>query len=166
MAQTPFSSAELRHHPLQEVTAAFALPHIVKLGPRGRAPYLEALAQADARLRPLVLLETCRRWLGRGDDGLYTFYNTAGDLAPEVVAAFEALGLPQLAAVVRKALGMFAEPYERDNAKRRTKYFAPGTRSWDEQLEAFTYEIEAIRGEPYFGEAVLEFARSRDLIPR
>ena len=73
---------------------------------------------------------------------------------------------PSVQMLVRKALGMFAEPYERDNAKRRTKYFAPGTRSWDEQLEAFTYEIEAIRGEPYFGEAVLEFARSRDLIPR
>lgn len=328
LSQTPFNASELRHYPLQEVTADFALTYIVKLGPDGRGPYLQALATLDPRLRPLILLETMRRWFGRGRDGLHTyfflhagdvapevltalreagldreaavmaealavfgpvypadynvrrklfgydsspdlnafdlrlmpiarsfgdraalakaieayirrtpwlldrmeqhrpqvpeenrlnwlqlqltryvdvfgpvaaisaglqalppdyrlilvlglfewefsnggvhqfFFNSAGNLAPEVLEAFEALNLPRQAAVMRRALAMFAAPYERDTATRRARYFPSGTKPWDKRLEAFTYEIEAVDGEPFFSQALLDFARYRDLIPR
>lgn len=328
MAQTPFNASELRHYPLQEVTADFAMRYVVRLGPGGRAPYFQALAEADARLRPLLLLETMRTWLGRGDDGLHTFfflnagdvapeiltalreagldreadlmaqalavfgpvypvdydvrrklfgydsssqlndfdrrlmavsrrfgdraafaqaieayvrrtpwllerleqhrskvpeerrlrwlqgqlsrhvdlygpvilmiadffalpadyrpilalglfqmefsnggvhqffYNSAGNLAPEVVAALVALGLPRQTGLMRKALAMFASPYDRDTERRRARYFEAGTTPWDKQLQAITYEIEAVDGEPFFGQAVLDYARARDLLPR
>jgi hypothetical protein len=328
VSQTPLDAGELRHYPLREVTADFALRYIVQLGPGGREPYLQALAQADARLRTLIVLETLRRWLGV--QGLHTyfflhagdiapdvlaalrdaqldhkadimaealevfgpvypvdhkvrkqlfgyntspdindfdrrlmpitlrfgdrhsmadaieayvrrapwlldrmeqhraempaenrlrwlqaqlsrhvdisgsvatmqaglaalpadyrpilvlglfqlefgnggvrqfFFNSAGNLAPEGLAAFEALNLTKHAAVMRKALGMFAEPYERETQTRRVKYFyfSRGTGPWGQELQRHTSEIEAIRDEPYFNAAVLEFARSRDLIPR
>src|SRR5690242_12874721 len=83
-SQSPFDASALRHYPLQEVTADFALTYIVKLGPEGRGPYLQALATIDARLRTLILLETMRRWFGRGSNGLHTyFFLHAGDVAPE-----------------------------------------------------------------------------------
>jgi hypothetical protein len=328
LAQPSFDASALRHYPLKEVTADFALTYIVKLGPQGRGPYLQALATLDPRLRTLILLETLRRWFGRGRDGLHTyfflhagdvapevlmalrdahldreadvmaealavfgpvypaeyavrrklfgydtspdlnafdlrlmpialrfgdraalaraieayvrrmpwlldrmeqhrpqvpeetrlnwlqlqlarhvdlvgpvaamtagflalppdyrpilvlglfewefsnggvhqfFFNSAGNLAPEVLEALEALSLPRQAAAMRKALAMFAEPYERDTGKRRARYFPPGTRPWDKRLESFTYEIEAVEGEPFFTQALLDFARYRDLIPR
>jgi hypothetical protein len=326
-AQTPFNAGELRHYPLREVTADFALRYVVKLGPGEREQYLQALAQADVRLRTLIVLETLRRWLGvqglhtyfflhAGDiapevlaalrdaqldheadimaealavfgpvypmdykvrqqlfgyhtspdindfdrrlmpitlrfgdrhsmadaieayvrrtpwlldrmeqhraevpaetrlrwlqkqlsrhvdsiNGLFApmqaglaalpadyqlilvlglfqrqfgkggvrlfFFNSAGNLAPEVLAAFEALNLTKHATVMRNALAMFAEPYERNWHSRRLEYFRRGTLSWNQALQRHTSEIEAIRDEPHFNAAVLEFARSRDLIPR
>lgn len=94
------------------------------------------------------------------------FYNQAGVLAPEVVEAFETLKLPRQAAVMRKAIAMFDEPYERDTEKRRARYFSRGFGDWDKELDRKTYEIEGVEGEPFFVQAVEDFASERGILPR
>ena len=47
------------------------------------------------------------------------FYNSSGDIAPEVLAAMVELGLAPQAEIFRRALAMLGEPYIRDNTLRR-----------------------------------------------
>ena len=49
---------------------------------------------------------------------LQFFSNSTGVLAPEAVEGFEAMGLPRLAAVVRRALGFFERRFPRDRKER------------------------------------------------
>ncbi|MDH3228918.1 MAG: DMP19 family protein [Alphaproteobacteria bacterium] len=47
------------------------------------------------------------------------FFNSTGVLAPEAVAGFRAIGMPQTAAVVAAAMASFGEPYPRDREERQ-----------------------------------------------
>jgi hypothetical protein len=47
------------------------------------------------------------------------FFGSAGVLAPEAVAGFGAIGMPQTAAVVAAAIASFGEPYPRDRDERQ-----------------------------------------------
>lgn len=94
------------------------------------------------------------------------FFNPTGALAPELVEALETLKLERQAALMRKALAVFPAPYERDTRLRRARSFAHDGDPRDKALQDLTDAMEAVKGEPFFPQAVLDFARSRDLIPR
>jgi hypothetical protein len=102
-----------------------------------------------------------------GNGGMHQlFFNSTGAAAPGMQAAFATLGLKGQAAVLIKALAMFAAPYERDTTRRRSRYFQSGESPWDDALHALTDEFEAVEGEPPYQQAVLAFARARGLLPR
>jgi Domain of unknown function (DUF4375) len=46
------------------------------------------------------------------------FYNSTGVLAPEAAEGFQAIGLDDLAALVRQAMSVFGDPYPRDREVR------------------------------------------------
>jgi Domain of unknown function (DUF4375) len=46
------------------------------------------------------------------------FYNSTGVLAPEAAEGFQAIGLDDLAALVREAMSVFGDPYPRDREVR------------------------------------------------
>ncbi|MBV8837559.1 MAG: DUF4375 domain-containing protein [Alphaproteobacteria bacterium] len=74
------------------------------------------------------------------------FYNSTGDLAPEVLAAMVELGLEPQAEIFRRALAMLGEPYIRDNALRREQRFKGKWSDWDKALSKLTDDFYAIRG--------------------
>ena len=53
------------------------------------------------------------------------FYNSTGVLAPEAVAAYRLIGMPQLAAVVDRALNWFDKPYPRERSQRKLRMTWP-----------------------------------------
>ena len=68
-------------------------------------------------IQPLIAGAWCEYEVSNG--GLHQFFsNSTGVLAPEAIAAFETIGIPDLATVVRDAAGLFGEPYPRDREKR------------------------------------------------
>lgn len=65
------------------------------------------------------------------------FWNPTGILAPEAALAFDAIHMPQSAAVVREAMGWLGEPYPRDREVR------------DRLIEAFDPRFfDAVASEP------------------
>jgi len=51
------------------------------------------------------------------------FYNSSGDIAPEVLAAMDELALAPQAEIFRRPLAILGEFYIRDNTLRRAKRF-------------------------------------------
>lgn len=137
------------------------------------------LAALPAHERHLIALSMFNMAFENG--GVHQFfYNSSGDIAPEVLDAMVALDLRPQADIFRRALAMLPGPYIRDNEARRAKHF-PGTwADWDKKLSALTddfYKIGggaqavpikgalAFEGGPGLREAVLNLARTRKLLP-
>jgi hypothetical protein len=96
------------------------------------APMQAGLAALPADYQLILVLGLFQRQFGKGGVRLF-FFNSAGNLAPEVLAAFEALNLTKHATVMRNALAMFAEPYER-NWPRRFSATPPRSRQSETSL--------------------------------
>jgi Domain of unknown function (DUF4375) len=117
------------------------------------------------------------------NDGVHQFfYNSEGSIAPEVHDGLIELGLDRQAAILKRGLAMFGEPYVRDTARRRENYFHnhDGWTDLDRQLSALTDEFYAldggpgvfsvaggvsIEGGPGIRYGMLRYARDRRLLP-
>jgi hypothetical protein len=108
------------------------------------------------------------------------FYNSAGDIAPEVHEAMHALDLAPQAEIFARALAMFGPGYSRDHAQRRKVHFKGEWSGSDEKLAKLTDDFYAIgggaqayrikgdlafEGGPGFRHAMLRYARSRNMLP-
>ncbi|MNO76109.1 hypothetical protein D3C76_671760 [compost metagenome] len=62
------------------------------------------------------------------------FFNSSGDLAPEVAAGLRALGLTDQARIVEHSISMFSTPYPRDTGIRRDSHFHSDGSEWDSRL--------------------------------
>jgi len=108
------------------------------------------------------------------------FFNSSGDLAPEVLAAMVDLGLEPQAEIFRRALAMLGEPYIRDNTLRRKRSFKGDWSDWDEKLSKLTDDFYAIgggakaypikgdlafEGGPGFRHAMVTYARNNKMLP-
>jgi hypothetical protein len=123
----------------------------------------DAIARALAALPPqerhLVALSMFNMEFENG--GVHQFfYNSTGDIAPEVHAAMVALDLAPQAELFGRALAMFGKNYPRDNDTRRRKHFDGKWSDWDEKLSGLTDEFYALgggaRAYPIKGDLVLE----------
>jgi hypothetical protein len=88
------------------------------------------------------------------------FYNSSGTLAPEVVLALSAMGLPKHAAAVEKGIDMFPVPYPRDTEKRRDIMEKRGDALRD-ALVALTGDVDDGAMEP----AMIRTAREAGILP-
>lgn len=91
------------------------------------------------------------------------FHNTTGVLAPEAADGFEAIGLNDLAALVREAMELFGQPYPREREKRiNILDRIPGEtrKEWDPFYELNT-RFYALLGPDHlrFAKAADEYAR-------
>ena len=70
--------------------------------------------------RPLGILYAAHFCLSEVQNGgfLQFFLNSTGVLAPEAIEGFDAIQMPQLAAVVRETIALLGEPYPRDRTER------------------------------------------------
>ena len=108
------------------------------------------------------------------------FYNSSGDIAPEVLTAMTDLDLTEQAATFRRALAMVGEPYIRDNTKRRAARFDGKWSGWDDKLSKMTDDFYAIgggakavpikghvafEGGPGFRDAMVKLAREKKMLP-
>jgi hypothetical protein len=137
------------------------------------------LAALPAQERNLVVLWTFNMEFENG--GIHQFfYNSAGNFAPEVLAAMVELGLEQQAEIFRRALAMLGEPYIRDNTLRREKRFDGEWSDWDRKLSKLTDDFYAIgggpkaysikgdlafEGGPGFRHAMITYARANKMLP-
>ena len=86
----------------------------------GADAFLEDYEAASTIERTLFAAYWCQAEVLNG--GLLQFYSiSTGVLAPEAVAAFEDLGLPVLAGLLRESNAWFGEPYPRDRDARERK---------------------------------------------
>lgn len=90
------------------------------------------------------------------------FFNSSGDLAPEVAAGLRALGLTAQAMVVEHGISMFSAPYPRDTSMRRNSYFRNGSIEWDNRLAKLgeNMDLDAIRP------SLIELARREGVLPK
>ena len=108
------------------------------------------------------------------------FYNSSGDIAPEVLEAMVELGLAPQAEVFRRTLAMFGESYIRDNTARRERWFAGDWSDWDRKLYKMTDDFYAIgggaqvyrikgdlafEGGPAFRHAMVTYAQRHKMLP-
>jgi hypothetical protein len=95
--------------------------------------------------------------------GLHQFFsNPTGVLAPEAVAAFRAMGLPEVAQVVEDAMSYFGSPYPRDAEERQARLAAVPGKSraeWDPFYNLDTRFYAALRG-PGEGDRFVEAANA------
>jgi hypothetical protein len=162
------SKAQLRERIIAHVNNSPALFRRVegfraRLGEKARLRYLtyaledkidwsksaDAISKALAVLPPqerhLVALSMFNMEFENG--GVHQFfYNSTGDIAPEVHAAMLALGLTEQAELFGRGLAMFGASYPRDNETRREKYFSGKWSAWDEKLSGLTHAYYALGG--------------------
>lgn len=137
------------------------------------------LAALPKEERNLIALSTFNMEFENG--GVHQFFfNSSGDIAPEVMAAMDDLGLAPQAEIFRRALAMFDAPYIRDNTLRRERGFKSGWSDGDEKLSKLTDEFYAIgggakavpikgdlafEGGPGFRHAMVTYARTNKMLP-
>jgi hypothetical protein len=81
------------------------------------AAYLRRVRTLRPELRHLYATSVCDGEVCNG--GFYQFYsNRTGVLGPEAVEAFDAIGLPEFAEIVRETLRMFGSSFPREHDKR------------------------------------------------
>ena len=79
--------------------------------------FLRQLRAVRPALEHLYAVHWCDAELCNG--GFHQFYtNPTGVLAPEAADGFEAIGLTECAALVRKTMSFFGTPYPRDQVER------------------------------------------------
>lgn len=83
-------------------------------GPGG---FLREFADTPEPNRHLFAAHWCQSEVCNGGLDLF-FSNSTGVLAPEAVAAFNAIGLPGLASVVQRAMALLGKSYPRDREAR------------------------------------------------
>jgi hypothetical protein len=88
------------------------------------------------------------------------FYNSSGALAPEVLEALTAMGLPKHAAAVQKGIDLFIKPYPRDTELRRAMMEVVRPLISD-PLNALTAEVDD--GEIQVG--MIRMARAAGIMP-
>jgi hypothetical protein len=80
-------------------------------------PFLIAYGSLPVAVRHLL----CAHWLQSEvcNGGFYQlFFNSTGILAPEAVDGFDAVGMPQTALLVKRAIALFGHAYPRDRVAR------------------------------------------------
>jgi hypothetical protein len=112
---------------------------------KGADDIARQLSVLPAQERNLIALSMFNMELE--DGGVHQFfYNSSGDIAPEVLAAMVELGLVPQAKIFRRALAMLGEPYIRDNTLRREQRFDGKSPDWDKALSKLTDDFYAIGG--------------------
>jgi hypothetical protein len=90
------------------------------------------------------------------------FFNSSGEYAPEVVAAFREIGLTKHADAVQRGIDMFKPPYPTDTEKRRELYFSEDWSEWDDKLGALTGDVDDGEITP----ALVALAKRENILPR
>jgi hypothetical protein len=140
------------------------------------ARQLAALAKEE---RHLVALSMFNMEFENG--GVHQFfYNSSGDIAPDVLAAMIELGLEPQAEIFKRALALLGEPYIRDNGLRREKRFKGEWSDRDRNLSKLTDDFYAIgggaqayrikgdlafEGGPAFRHAMVVYAQKNKMLP-
>ena len=83
----------------------------------GADTFLHEFAQTPEAARTLLAAHWCQSEVCNGGFNQF-FWNSTGVLAPEAANAFEAIGMPGLAALVRRAASFFGSDYIRDRDRR------------------------------------------------
>jgi Domain of unknown function (DUF4375) len=115
----------------------------------GPEAFLSQFAAAGAIARTLFAAHWCRSEVLNG--GFCQFFdNSAGVLAPEAAGAFEAIGMPEVAKIVRSAMDWFGSPYPRDRSSREAqlrRYFDASPNAEDPFVKWNTAFFSAINEE-------------------
>jgi hypothetical protein len=86
----------------------------------GPETFLKQFKSHPLAQRTLFAAHWCQSEVLNG--GFHQFFsNSTGVLAPESIVAFEALGMPQTAALVRNAIAWFGPDYPRDRDERNER---------------------------------------------
>lgn len=85
----------------------------VLTGPDDVKGFLVAYNRTPEIWRNLIVARLAYNDIGNGGLGQF-FYNSTGDMAPEAVEGFIALGMPKAAQALETAMGSFGQPYSRD----------------------------------------------------
>jgi hypothetical protein len=101
----------------------------------GPEAFLERFTEVPEHAAHLFALHWCASEICNGGFHQF-FFNSTGVLAPEAVAGFKAIGMPQTAAVVAVAMASFGDPYPRDREERQDALDAldpenAGADGWD-----------------------------------
>jgi hypothetical protein len=90
------------------------------------------------------------------------FYNSSGDLAPEVVEALKEVKLLKHAEAIQEGIDSFGPAYPIDTQKRRENHFhGKDWSGWDDRLSALTGRVDD--GEIY--NAMLRLAKEEGILP-
>lgn len=89
------------------------------------------------------------------------FFNSSGNVMPEVEAALTDWGLTQQAEAVRRGISMFPTPYPRDLEERRNFMATKG-----EDFDTALYELTGPVDDGAMHEAMIRIARENDIIPK
>jgi len=89
----------------------------------GEAVFVEEFMKADIKQRHLFAAHRCQSEVRNGGFHLF-FWNSTGILAPEAVMAFGAIGMPNAAALIERAMMFFGSVYPRDRNKRIETLYA------------------------------------------
>lgn len=109
------------------------------------------------------------------------FFNSSGNIAPDVAVALDAMGLTRQADLVRRGMAMFKAPYPRDRRLRDSTYigvkndegFETGLAELTDQFYALDGGVRVthlgnstqIEGGPGIREGMIRFAREKGLLP-
>jgi hypothetical protein len=83
----------------------------------GPENFLSQFAASPRVARTLFAAHWCQSEVNNGGFGQF-FGNSTGVLAPEAVVAYEAIGMPTVAGIVRDAMKWFGSPYPRERGVR------------------------------------------------
>lgn len=89
------------------------------------------------------------------------FFNSTGDLAPEVVAALNEIGLEKHARAVQRGIDLFPKPYPRANGQRRAFMLRQG-HGFKQTMEELTGIVDDGAIDP----ALTRFARQSGILPQ
>jgi len=114
----------------------------------GEEVFQKQFERATSKQRNIFAAHWCQSEIRNG--GFYQFFdNSTGILAPEAVEAFKAIGMPKIANVIEKAIGLFGSTYPRDKDKREEALRAFENQSNQEkyildEIETLTKEFLAL----------------------
>jgi hypothetical protein len=83
----------------------------------GPQVFLTSYRDAPTLVQTLFAAHFCESEVGNGGF-LQFFKNPTGVLAPEAVDAYDHVGLPDVAGIVREAMDIFGQPYPRERERR------------------------------------------------
>lgn len=84
----------------------------------GGDQFLRDYEQTPEDARNLLCAHWCQSEVRNGGLNQF-FHNSTGVLAPEAALGYEAIGLPLLGSVVRRAMVFFSSPYPREREERQ-----------------------------------------------